>query len=119
MAPGPEINVGDEYLYKGELHRITQHQLDVLPRARAVLIHVARGHETITYTDLTAAVEAYDARNVAPLMNIVNHDCVRRKEPSLAAIAVLKATGLPSWGYDDDADQIAKDQRRLYKHWAK
>ncbi|MFD3427247.1 hypothetical protein [Nocardia fluminea] len=52
-------------------------------------------------------------------MNIVNLDCERRGEPSLAAIAVLKSTGLPSWGYHDDPERIAKDQRRLYKHWDK
>ncbi|MEV6254647.1 hypothetical protein AB0L97_15465 [Nocardia sp. NPDC051911] len=89
-----------------------------MPAARAALIAVAQLGEKITYTDLAAAIGAYNYRNIGMLLDAVAVDCEKRGEPNLPAIAVTVATREPGYEYaHGNYDRVHSDQQEVWNHW--
>ncbi|QLF83637.1 hypothetical protein SEA_REDWATTLEHOG_134 [Gordonia phage RedWattleHog] len=95
----PAVNVGEAvgHLKGGTTRRrcVTQHQLDRLPAARAVLIDRAQKRETISYRELSHAIQAFSPTGMGGLLETIWEDCERRDEPSLTALVVQRPTGIP------------------------
>ncbi|MBF6185084.1 hypothetical protein IU433_26450 [Nocardia puris] len=113
------IRVGERYYRSsGETRRATRHQVESVAAARAALIAVAQLGEKITYTDLAAAIGAYNYRNIGTLLDAVAVDCRKRREPNLPAIAVTIATDEPGYEYaHGNHDRIRSDQRKVWNRW--
>lgn len=111
------LKLGEEIPIKGRIVRVTQDAYDYLPAIRDELIQVAAARETITYGELKARLQLPWAPNgMGRMLDLLSVDCLRRGEPSLAAIVVGQQTG--EVGIDFDGDPVA-ERTRVYsqRHW--
>lgn len=111
------LRVGDTFDMKGRRIRVTKVQVDVGPRARDVLIDVARQGARITYGDLNATADLGHAVNgLGRLLDVLSEDCRLRGEPSFAPLVVNKRTNEVGEDYDGNPDA---DRRAVYDYWSR
>lgn len=98
MGNATQIKVGDpiRHLSKTAVRRATAHQVRMIPVVRAVLISVAQQRSTITYKQLSEAIESFNARSIGQMLDVICLDCGQRGEPALTALVVSGATGIAS-----------------------
>ena len=100
---------------KGRTLRVTDLDLSSLAAMRPVLIAMARRRSTIAYGELKAAAELpHTATGMGRLLDLVKVDCVRRREPDLAALVVNANTHEVGDEYGTGA---AGERERVYQHW--
>ncbi len=93
---------------------VTALVLQTLPRVRAALLVAAMTGHVLTYGQLAIATgRAYPPRGMGDLLDLISLDCIKRREPSLAALVVRSDTGAPGDAFIGDA---AAEQRRCYAH---
>lgn len=94
---------------------VSAQDVDAVARMREVLVPEARAGARMTYGELVREAELpYPPRRLGRLLILLDEDCVRRGEPTLASIVVTQATGEVGDGYGDDA---AADRAALYAFW--
>ena len=118
-SEGFEVHVGERLARPsrtgGEV-RVTPHMGEVLPQLREVLVEVARRRATVTYGELSLALDhAYLQQGLGPVLDVLAVDCARRGEPRLDALVVRRAGGEVGPGFDGDA---ARDRAACWSHWA-
>ncbi len=97
--------------------RVTPLMGQVLPRLREVLVGVAGRRATITYGELSAALDhAYLQQGLGPVLDVLAVDCARRGEPRLDALVVRRAGGEVGPGFDGDA---ARDRQACWSFWSR
>jgi hypothetical protein len=115
---GLMLKLGERFDIKGRTLTVTATALECLPRVRAFLVEVARSGETVTYTELQDQLDLpYGVNGMGRLLDLLSEDCIRRGEPSLAAIVVNASTG--EVGGDFAEDPVA-ERSLVYAHrtWA-
>lgn len=119
----PAFKVGDLVPIPWRTNRsvkVTPRMLEALKRARAVLIGIALAGETITYTNLSVAIDRlYPARNMGRLLDLVSLDCNLRNEAYTLPLVVVQAwTGECGSGMARDPRQSLDEARSvLYAEW--
>ena len=109
LQPGEKVPV------KGRTVTVTDLAAEALPWVRAYLIGVARAGGTVTYGEVREDLElSYMARGMGRLLDLLSADCIRRDEPSLAALVVSGSTH--EVGEDFEGDAVA-EREALYEHW--
>ncbi|MFD0783843.1 hypothetical protein ACFQZ8_07935 [Micromonospora azadirachtae] len=89
---------------------------EALPITRGVLISSALRGETITYKELSIAIDQrYHYRHLGDLLDILSEDCDQHGEPSLAALVTRSDTSQPGGAFIGDAKD---EQEACYKYWA-
>ncbi len=110
------LRLGEKVDMKGRRMTVTQKAFDSLPRVRDHLIDVARAGQTVTYGQLVADLGLpYLPRGLGRLLDLLSEDCLRRNEPSLAALVVSDSTGEVGSDFAGDAQSERGD---LYAHWS-
>jgi hypothetical protein len=88
---------------------------EAVSRLRSATIVAAQRRDTLTYTEAEAAIDSlYIARGLAPVLDLLSHDCHVRGEPSLAALVVRQDTGEVGDGFVGDA---ALGREECYAWW--
>ncbi|MGK5442153.1 hypothetical protein ACSNN7_10075 [Micromonospora sp. URMC 105] len=88
---------------------------EALPIMRGVLILVALRGQTITYKELSIAIDKrYHYRQLGDLLDVLSQDCFDHGEPSLAALVTRGDTSQPGEAFIGDAKA---EQQACYKHW--
>ncbi|MEV0268373.1 hypothetical protein AB0H43_06300 [Hamadaea sp. NPDC050747] len=98
---------------------ITELMLETLPVMRGVLIQVALRKETITYKQLSVALDRryYPYQGVlGDALDVLSEDCIDHDERSLAALVVRGDTSEVGYAFLGDA---AAEREVCYQHWAK
>ena len=110
-----KLKPGEKVLVKGRTVTVTDLAAETLPWVRAYLIGVARAGGTVTYGEVRDDLElSYMARGMGRLLDLLSADCIRRDEPSLAALVVSGSTN--EVGDDFDGDPVA-ERAALYEYW--
>jgi hypothetical protein len=89
---------------------------ETVPLARAALLTAAQLGRTMTYGQLSAAVDRrYVPVSLGNVLDLVSYDCQLRQEPSLAALVIRGDTNEPgdAWVGDSDAEQ-----KLCFERWA-
>ena len=101
---------------EGKVIRVTPHMHEALIRMRAALIATAQARTTTTYDRLMEATgEPYLARGAGPALDVLSVDCLRREEPSLAALVIRGDTGEVGDEYRGDA---GRERIKCWSHWS-
>jgi hypothetical protein len=94
---------------------VTAAMYEAVSRLRSATIVAAQRRSTLTYSDAEAAIDSlYPARGLAPVLDLLSHDCIARGEPALAALVVRKDTGQVGDGFMGDA-ALAREE--CYARW--
>ncbi len=95
---------------------VTPLMYDAVLRLRGVLIKVAKRRGTITYAEASEGINrAYIPQNLGKPLDLLSEDCIRRDEPSLAALVVRKDTGEVGSAFVGDAEA---ERMRCYDRWS-
>lgn len=112
------LKMGERFEMKGRTLTVTPTAFECLPRVRTILIEAARSGETVTYSEMHDQLDLpYAVNGMGRLLDLLSEDCIRRREPSLAAIVVNATTG--EVGEDFAGDPVA--ERALVfaqRHWS-
>lgn len=74
---------------------VTRLMYDAVLRLRETLIKAAKRGSTITYAEASETINGtYIPQNLGKPLDLLSEDCIRRNEPSLAALVVRKDSGL-------------------------
>lgn len=88
------LKLGERFEMKGRTLTVTPTAYECLPRVREFLVEVAKSGETVTYAELHDHLGLpYAVNGMGRLLDLLSEDCIRRREPSLAAIVVNSTTG--------------------------
>ena len=112
------IRTGDRLEINGRVRTVTSTAVACLPRVRTHLIGLARGGETVTYSQLRRTLELpYAVNGMGWLLDVLTEDCRRRGEPSLAALVVTAGTGEVG---DDYPGEAPKERSAVFarSNWA-
>lgn len=116
-----ELVVGEqpEFKWRRELEVIvTEERLMTVALARAAVAAIAVIGQTITYGELAKALDdRFNYRNPGVILDLLSLDCIRRGEPSLAALVVQASSGRPGDGYADGDVPIEEYQRQVQEFW--
>ncbi|WP_141714112.1 hypothetical protein [Micromonospora inyonensis] len=89
---------------------------ETLPIMRGVLISVALRGQTITYKELSIAIDQrYHYRQLGDLLDVLSQDCFDHDEPSLAALVTRGDTREPGDAFIGDA---GTEQTACYQYWS-
>ncbi len=95
---------------------ITPLLAEAVPLARAALLTAAQLRKTVTYGQLSTAVDGrYPPISLGTLLDLISHDCQLRDEPSLAALVIRGDTKEPGDAWIGDA---GAEQRSCFARWA-
>lgn len=91
--------------------------LDAVMRMRAALIIAAQRRSTVTYQELSTAIDGLFVRQaLGRPLDLLSEDCVRRGEPSLAALVVKNSTGRVGSAFvGDDGSQ----RELCFRRWSR
>jgi hypothetical protein len=96
--------------------KVTPRLAETVPLARAALLLVAQLGRTVTYKQLSVAVDRrYSPRSLGNVLDLVSVDCRLRHEPSLAALVLRGDTNEPGDGWIGDAQA---EQKLCFEHWS-
>lgn len=96
--------------------KVTPLLAETVPLARAALLAAAQLGETVTYGQLSTALDRrYPPISLGAVLDLVSHDCQLREEPSLAALVIRGDTNEPGDAWSGDA---AAEQERCFQRWA-
>ena len=98
---------------------VTELMLEALPVMRGVLIQVALRRETITYKQLSVALDRryhYHQDALGDALDVLSEDCFAHDEPSLAALVVRNDTSEVGYAFVGDA---VAEREECYRYWAK
>lgn len=110
MAEGEQVETA-----RRGLVRVTARMHGALQLLRPALVQAARDRRTLTYGEAAAAAgNAYLARGMGPLLDVVRVDCDRRNEPPLDALVVRTAEGEVGQARLGDAEA---ERQAVYTHW--
>ncbi|MEV5650524.1 hypothetical protein AB0L57_19925 [Nocardia sp. NPDC052254] len=116
-----ELVVGEqpEFEWRPELEvTVTEKLLMTVALARAAVSAIAIAGQTITYGKLATALDdRFNYRRPGVILDLLSLDCIRRDEPSLAALVVQASTGRPGDGYVHGDVPIKKYQRQVQEFW--
>ncbi|TIC86643.1 hypothetical protein [Nocardioides sp. GY 10127] len=111
------LRLGEKVPVNGRLVTVTELAHQSLPRLRAYLVHVAREGTTRTYGQVVEDLALpYLPRGLGRLLDLVNVDCQRRREPSLAALVVNQSGEVGSEAYGDPVAERAALRRYWLTH---
>lgn len=109
------MRLGDKVVVNGRTLTVTELDVASLPALRRRLVDVAGRRGTTTYGALKADLDLRHAVNgLGRLLDLLAEECVRRGEPSLAALIVTQGTGEVRVGADPGA---AQQRIELYERW--
>ena len=95
---------------------VTSLLAETVPVARAALLTIAQLGSTMTYGQLSTALDRrYPPINLGSVLDLVSYDCRLRGEPSLAALVIRGDTNEPGYAWIGDA---TAERRRCYERWA-
>lgn len=116
-----ELIVGErpEFEWRPELEvTVTEERLMTVALARAAVAAVAITGQTITYGELATALDdRFSYRNPGVILDLLSLDCIRRGEPSLAALVVQASSRRPGDGYVHGDVPIEEYQRQVQEFW--
>lgn len=96
--------------------KVTTLLAETVPLARAALLAAAQLGGTVTYGQLSAALDRrYPPISLGAVLDLVSYDCQLREEPSLAALVIRGDTNVPGYAWIGDADA---EQRRCFERWS-
>ncbi|WP_137816830.1 hypothetical protein [Gandjariella thermophila] len=95
--------------------KVTAVMYEAVVRLRSALIVAAQRRSTLTYEEASAAIDcAFVPAGLGRPLDLLAEDCVRRGEPSLAALIVQKRSGEVGSAFIGNADA---ERERCYRHW--
>jgi hypothetical protein len=95
---------------------VTSLLAETVPLARAALLAAAQLGRTITYGQLSVALDGrYPPIALGNVLDLVSYDCQMRREPSLAALVIRGDTNEPGDAWIGDAHA---EQKLCFEHWA-
>ncbi|WP_045820815.1 hypothetical protein [Williamsia herbipolensis] len=101
---------------KGRWLKVSELDLEVLPRMRKYLIGVAQRAQTVFYGEMKADLDLpHPSNGLGRLLDLLSADCIRRNEPSLAAVVVARATGEVGAAFTGDPETERVDLREYWK----
>lgn len=110
------LELGETVEAKGRRLRVSKLDLVTLPRVREFLIAAARERQTVTYGSLIDALNLPHVPNgLGRLLDLLSEDCIRRDEPSLAALVVTRSTGEVGSAFDGDP---GAERTHLHQYWS-
>ena len=93
---------------------------EAVTRLRSAGIVAAQRRTTLTYAEAAMAIdELYPARALGRALDLLSHDCIQRREPSLAALVVRSDSGEVGEGWAASTANPAKERERCYERWRK
>lgn len=111
-----KFTLGEKVLSKGRTLQVSQLDLRVIPIVRDHLIEVARAGDTETYGDLKTVLDLpYPPNGLGRLLDLLSEDCIRRGEPSLAALVVTSRVGEVGSAFEGDP---VRERAALTAYWA-
>ncbi|MHD0279580.1 hypothetical protein [Rhodococcus aetherivorans] len=112
---GLRIQLGEKIAPKGRTLTVTDLDVVTLTEMRPLLIGVALSGGTISHAALIRVLGLPHATNgLGRTLDLLSEDCIRRREPSLAALVVSKSTGevgAAFWG------NPSAERGLVYNHW--
>jgi hypothetical protein len=100
--------------------RVDPHMYEAVARLRSAAIVAAQRRSTITYGEAEAAIDRlFAAYGLGRALDLLSHDCIVRREPSLAALFVRRDTGEVGDGWTGDAANAAAERERCYEYWGR
>ncbi len=89
---------------------------DMIRLRRLLIDRVLRGEGPVTYTEAGAHLGRI-ARNLTPVLTLLEHDCARHGEPNLAVLVISRRRREPTKYAQQGMDWVAEQQRCAEFSW--
>lgn len=110
------LRVGETPTLKGRVLTVTELDVTTLGKVRPYLIEVASSGTTVTYGDLVYELDLpYVPNGLGRILDLLSEECLRRDEPSLAALVVSRSTGEVGGAFIGDPEW---ERTLLYEFWS-
>jgi hypothetical protein len=119
---GMNFKVGDTIEIEWRPERpvtVNERMYEAVARLRSATIVAALRRSTLTYMEAERAIDLlYPARGLGAALDLLSYDCIKRGEPSLAALVVRKDSGEVGHGFIGGAAAAAAEREKCYGSWS-
>lgn len=123
IGDGMNFKVGDTVEIQWRPERpvtVNERMYEAVARLRSATIVAALRRSTLTYTEAERAIDLlYPARGLGAALDLLSYDCIKRREPSLAALVVRKDSGEVGEGFIGGAAAAAAEREKCYEGWSR
>ncbi|MGW5152708.1 hypothetical protein [Rhodococcus koreensis] len=109
------LRLGEKVDLKGRGLTVTELDVATLGKVRSYLTDIAAAGTTVTYGELINDLNLpYVPNGLGRILDLLSEDCIRRHEPSLAALVVAQSIGEVGNAFEGDPEM---ERELLYDFW--